>query len=60
MTTNIVVTAHCASEKEVEICLTVKDKELESVYLDDGDQYECVVYDDRVISVQEHDKHEIP
>lgn len=49
MTTTVKVTAHCATNKQVEVSVNEK---LELV-LQDGESSEIYAYDDRVISVKE-------
>ena len=52
MTSIVVVTAHCAKTKEVEVKITSNfDPELSK--LQDGESAEYCVYDDREISVRE-------
>lgn len=49
MTTDVKVTAHCASTKEVEIRVNGK---LETT-LQDTETYSLVVYDNRVVEIKE-------
>lgn len=56
MTTNVVVTAHCATTKEVAVIVKDGSDIIESVKLQDGQTAEFYAYDDRVISVRELDK----
>lgn len=51
MTTSIKVSAHCATDKEVTI---VVDDEV--TILQDGEEFETFVYDERCCSVQEVQK----
>ena len=56
MTTNVVVTAHCANTKEVKISVTDNGESVEEITLQDGEGADRVVYDGREISVKEVDK----
>ena len=57
MTTNVIINAHCdASKKEVYIMVTGEDSVVEEFTIQDGEKAERVVYDGRVIIVEEVDK----
>jgi hypothetical protein len=56
MTTNVVVTAHCAATKEVKVTITDPTAETEHFVLQDGESADRVVYDGREISVKEVEK----
>lgn len=53
MTTQVTVKACCSSEKQVELKITEGESLVEQLILNDGDEAERFVYDDRVISVKE-------
>ena len=53
MTTNVVVNAHCASDKEVVVKITEPNVTDETIVLQDGETLERVVYGDRLITVKE-------
>lgn len=55
MTTNVVVTAHCADTKEVKVSIHTENTG-EAYTLQDGESGEYVVYDDREITVKEVEK----
>jgi hypothetical protein len=57
----VIVTAHCASTKQVHALIVEqlrngKFNVIEDITLQDGEKLERVVFDDRVISIQEVDK----
>lgn len=56
MTTNVIVNAHCANDKEVKIRITDTGELAKEITLQDGESIEQVVYDDLVISVWEEEK----
>ena len=56
MTTNVVVTAHCADTKEVQVTITDPNADTEQFVLQDGESSDRVVYDGREISVKEVEK----
>ncbi len=56
MTTNVVITAHCANTKEVKISVTDNGKSVEELTLQDGGSADRTVYDGREISVKEVEK----
>ena len=54
MTTTVIIKAHCASEKQVLVCIEDgAPPRGESFFLQDGEIAERYVYDARVISVLE-------
>ncbi|MNV14690.1 hypothetical protein D3C71_1053840 [compost metagenome] len=55
MTTTVITQAHCASDKEVEVVIVnrVTGEVYEKFILQDGEQAQRVVYDDREIKVTE-------
>lgn len=55
MTTTVITQAHCASDKEVEVVIVnrVTGEVYEKFILQDGEQAQRVVYDDREIKVVE-------
>ena len=55
MTTTVITQAHCASNKEVEVTIVnrVTGEVYEKFILQDGEQAQRVVYDDREIKVVE-------
>lgn len=55
MTTTVKVMAHCEKSKEVKISFE-NDHGLNDVTIQDGEEYEFVVYDDKTGTVKEIDK----
>ena len=55
MTTNVVVTAHCADTKEVKVSISTESTG-EVHTLQDGESGEYYAYDDREIVVKEVEK----
>ena len=53
MTTNVVITACCAEDKEVVVTITDTNADTERFTLQDGESADRVVYDDREITVKE-------
>lgn len=55
MTSTVKVTAHCGDKREVKITLIDFGGEVREtiVKLQDGQSYECVVYDTRSVSIEE-------
>lgn len=55
MTTTVIVKAHCANNKEVQVKITdiATGTEVDSFTLQDGEQADRVVYDDRELTVKE-------
>ena len=58
MTTTVIVHAHCASDKEVIIEMDdiESGETLKSQTLQDGETWQDVVFDNRIVSVSEHKK----
>ena len=54
MTTTVKVSAHCADNINVEVTRTKGlTEQLDVAVLKDGEEHECVVYDDIAVSVKE-------
>jgi hypothetical protein len=49
MTSTVTIKAHCSADKQVKIKVGRDGTHL----IDDGEQYECVVYDDIMVAVRE-------
>lgn len=52
MTTTVKVSAHCADDKEVQISYS-DENGLQQQTIQDGEEFEMVVYDDKTCTVQE-------
>ena len=56
MTTTVIVQAHCADTKEVIITVEELGNRVEEFTLQDGEEKELVVYDNRVATIIEIEK----
>lgn len=53
MTTTVVIKAHCASTKQVQVKITDGENLVDNFVVQDGETAERVVFDEREITVRE-------
>ena len=53
MTSMVIVKAHCARNKQVEVKIQQNGAANETIFLQDGEVLERAIYDDRGITAQE-------
>lgn len=55
MTSQVKITAHCASNKQVRVTVRDGDRMKEVKFLENGQEVEVSVYDNLEVSVKEHE-----
>jgi hypothetical protein len=56
MTTTVIIEAHCSDDKEVVIQRSGSNQDIEETTVNDGEKFECVVFDSIMCNVFEREK----
>jgi hypothetical protein len=56
MTTTVKVSAHCADDKQVRVTVSGDNNVEPPQFIQNGEEAQVVVYDDRVVRIREEDK----